>query len=447
MARLASRATALLVATACLLPAAERPEIPRRLTLKDAVAMAFNHSPVIRRGQARVAGSVADRDLAKSARLPQVSISAFDALQTVNLRARGIQAPAIPGVGSVLPVRVGPFSQVDARALVTQELWNMPLRYRQQAGNARIEASASENLNTREMLVLQVALAYAEAQAQQLSVETLQGQLELATELERITSDRQQGGIASTLDVRRSRQQTNYLRQSLLETEHALLSAKLQLANLIHAQVSSSYELDAMAPPDSTSTLGESEAMAAALQARPDYRAAQSQMRAIELELRAARSRRYPTLSFSGDYGQSGRAPFQNLNTYRIQGSVNVPIYLGGAISAEARRQQSRLDEAQALLDEVQAQIETDVLTALAAVKSAEAQVTVAAETIGLAGDELELSRERFTGGVADNMEVVNAQDRLERAEQNRIRALFQWHVARANLERAMGSAEKTYRP
>jgi outer membrane protein TolC len=44
-------------------------------------------------------------------------------------------------------------------------------------------------------------------------------------------------------------------------------------------------------------------------------------------------------------------------------------------------------------------------------------------------------------------MEVVNAQDRLERAEQNRIRALFQWHVTRANLERAMGSAEKTYRP
>lgn len=447
MRRLASRSVVLLAAAACLLPAAERPEIPRHLTLKDAVAMAFNHSPAIRRGQARVAGSVADRDLAKSARLPQVSISAFDALQTVNLRARGVQAQAIPGVGSPLPVRVGPFSQVDARALVTQELWNMPLRYRHQADNARIEASASENLNTREMLALQVALAYAEAQAQQLSVETLREQLELATELERITSDRRQGGIASTLDVRRSRQQTNYLRQSLLETEHALLSAKLQLANLIHAQVSSSYDLDTMAPPDSMSTLGEAEAVAAALQARPDYRAAQSQMRAIELELRAARSRRYPTLSVSGDYGQSGLAPFRNLNTYRIQGSLNVPIYLGGAISAEARRQQSRLDEAQALLDEVQAQIETDVLTALAAVKSAEAQVAVASETIGLAGDELELSRERFTGGVADNMEVVNAQDRLERAEQNRIRALFQWHVARANLERAMGSAEKTYRP
>lgn len=165
------------------------------------------------------------------------------------------------------------------------------------------------------------------------------------------------------------------------------------------------------------------------------------------MELRAARSRRYPTLSFAADYGQSGRAPFQNLNTYRIQGSLNVPIYLGGAISAEASQQQSRLDEAQAMLDEIQSQIETDVLTALAAVKSAEAQVNVADETIGLAGEELELSRERFTGGVADNIEVVNAQDRLERANQNRIRALFQWHVARANLERAMGSAEKTYRP
>jgi hypothetical protein len=41
----------------------------------------------------------------------------------------------------------------------------------------------------------------------------------------------------------------------------------------------------------------------------------------------------------------------------------------------------------------------------------------------------------------------VNAQDRLARAEDNRIRALFHLHIAQAELQRATGAAEKAYLP
>jgi outer membrane protein TolC len=58
----------------------------------------------------------------------------------------------------------------------------------------------------------------------------------------------------------------------------------------------------------------------------------------------------------------------------------------------------------------------------------------------------VELSRQRFTQGVADNTEVVNAQDRVSKADDARVRALYTLGLARANLARAMGAAEKTYR-
>ena len=445
-----SRALVLLVyacfaGTAAL--AAERPEVPARLTLEQAVAIAFEHNPELRRADARVAGAAAESDRLRAPRLPQVSISAFDALQTVNLRARGIQAPEIPGVGSFLPVRVGPFSQVDARALVTQEIFNFPLRYRHQAGNARAEGAEAERVNARERLALQVVAAYVEAQRGQAMEATLRKQLSLARQLYTLTADRFQQGIASSLETKRSLQQANNLQQSLLEAENGLTAAKLQLANVMHAKISSNFELADMTAFYDTRMMTEPEAVAAALQARPEYQAAQAQVRAAELELRAARSRRLPTLSFAADYGQSGRAPFQNLNTYRIQGSLNIPLYLGGAISAETRQQQSRVEDARAYLEEVGSQIETDVLTALSGVASARRQVEVAEETIRLAGEELDLSTARFTSGITDNTEVVNAQDRLARSEENRIRALFNLSVNRANLQRATGMAEKAYRP
>ena len=63
-----------------------------------------------------------------------------------------------------------------------------------------------------------------------------------------------------------------------------------------------------------------------------------------------------------------------------------------------------------------------------------------------LSRQELELTRQRFTQGVTDNTEVVNAQDRISRADDAHIRAQYTLGLTRANLARATGAAEKTYR-
>jgi outer membrane protein TolC len=120
---------------------------------------------------------------------------------------------------------------------------------------------------------------------------------------------------------------------------------------------------------------------------------------------------------------------------------LSVPLYTGGRIGGEQVEAEGRLAEVRAQLEETRAQIETEVLTALAAEEAARAQVNVAARNVDLAREEVELSSSRFSSGVADNVEVVNAQDRLARAEENRLRAIHQWQVARAQWLRAAGGA------
>jgi outer membrane protein TolC len=324
---------------------------------------------------------------------------------------------------------------------------NFQRRYGHKAAGARLEATEAESLNVRELLALSVVVNYVNAQRSQAAAATLRKQLALSRQLLTITTDRAGQGVASALDVSRAEQQSNNLQQSLLEAENALTLAKLELAKGMHAQISADYELADIASFYDTAAPGEKEALATAFELRPDYRAAQAQLRAAELDLRSSRAERYPSLAFAADYGQSGRKPFQNLNTYRVQGSLNIPVFLGGRISADVRQAQSRIESAEAYIEEVRAEVETDVLSAIANVNSAKRQVEVAESTIALGQQEVDLSTARFTSGVTDNTEVVNAQDRLARAEDNRIRALFHLQMAQAGLQRAMGAAEKAYRP
>jgi outer membrane protein TolC len=65
---------------------------------------------------------------------------------------------------------------------------------------------------------------------------------------------------------------------------------------------------------------------------------------------------------------------------------------------------------------------------------------------VKLSRQEIDLSRQRFAQGVTDNQEVVDAQVRLNQADDANIRAKYMLGLARANLARAIGAAEKTYR-
>ena len=52
-------------------------------------------------------------------------------------------------------------------------------------------------------------------------------------------------------------------------------------------------------------------------------------------------------------------------------------------------------------------------------------------------------ARDRFTAGVANNLEVVQAQEALARAIDSYISSLYSYNVAKVFLARAVGETEK----
>jgi outer membrane protein TolC len=67
----------------------------------------------------------------------------------------------------------------------------------------------------------------------------------------------------------------------------------------------------------------------------------------------------------------------------------------------------------------------------------------VAEEGLALAESELAQARRRYEAGVANGIEVTDAQTRLERARDSRIGALVSYNLAWLDLNAAMGTTRR----
>jgi outer membrane protein TolC len=271
-------------------------------------------------------------------------------------------------------------------------------------------------------------------------------QTKLANELYQISSDRFKQGVSSELDTNRAKQQVNSLEQQRQEAEYNYIAAKLNLAQLLQANITTDFEVSDQAVYGTGQAVDREATVQAALMARPDYKAAAAAVSAAELQIKSIEATRLPTVRMRVSDGQSGNSPVHNVNVYSLQGSIEFPIFTSGRISGEIHEAEGRQREAIAALDKTRAQIEADALTAVSGVEWALREVQTSAENVGLSRREVEMSRARFVQGIADNTEVVNAQDRLSRADEASIRAQYTLGLARANLARAVGGAERTYR-
>jgi outer membrane protein TolC len=102
----------------------------------------------------------------------------------------------------------------------------------------------------------------------------------------------------------------------------------------------------------------------------------------------------------------------------------------------------SRQRQAELQLRDIQQQVEQDVRDALQTLATSADQVKSADQSVTLSERELQMARDRFSAGVGDNIEVINAQTALANARDSQVTALTQHNAARINLAAALGRVE-----
>ena len=111
---------------------------------------------------------------------------------------------------------------------------------------------------------------------------------------------------------------------------------------------------------------------------------------------------------------------------------------------ADKLQADSALQQRKAELADLEGQIDDQVRTAFFNLKSSSELVSVAKSNIDLANQTLAQAQDRFRAGVADNLEVVQAQESVASANQSYIASLYAFNLAKISLAQAIGVAEQS---
>jgi outer membrane protein TolC len=151
-----------------------------------------------------------------------------------------------------------------------------------------------------------------------------------------------------------------------------------------------------------------------------------------------------PSLSLNGDYGAVGVTPSNQAHgTFTAAAGIRFPIFRSGRTRADIEQADAVLAQRKAEYEDAKGRAEEDVRLAVLDLTTASQQIKVAESNRSLAKDTLEQARDRFRSGVADTIELVQAQESVATAEQDYITALFAFNLAQVSLARATGQTEQ----
>jgi outer membrane protein TolC len=169
---------------------------------------------------------------------------------------------------------------------------------------------------------------------------------------------------------------------------------------------------------------------------------AKVEIRAAVYARKAAVAGYYPSLSFNADHGAAGSHASTATQVFDVRGTLSIPIFHGNSVHADILQAHARLQQTRERLDNLRAQIDADIRTALLNLQSSADQENVARSNIDLAEETLLQSRDRFSAGVTDTVEVVQSQETAASAHEQYISSLYNYNFAKISLVRAMGMAE-----
>ena len=372
--------------------------------------------------------------------LPSLQAQIQEDVQTLSLTALGLKSNVFP---FPVPGVIGPFNYFDARASVSQSVFNFKNLEQERAATERLKSAQYNYKDARELVVLAVGNAYLLAIADAARIETALAQVTNAQALYDKAVDQQKAGLSPAIDTLRSQVELQTRQQQLISARNDFAKQKLALARIIGLPPGQEFVLTEKAPYQVLTPLPLEVYLQRAYTSRSDYQAAAAQVRAAELSRRAATAGHYPSLDLNANYGDIGVNPASSSGTWQVNGGLNIPIFAGGKIHSDVLEAEAQLKQARSQLGDVRGRIDYEVRASLLDLNSAADQVEVARSSVDLAEQALTQSRDRFTAGVTDNLEVVQAQEAVASAHESYIQSLYAHNLAKVELARAIGDAEQ----
>ena len=416
-----------------------------QLTFRDAVNMAlqYNLGSIERGEDTRITRG--QRLLAMSSLLPQVSAGVTEGVEQTSpaiLRyLRSLDLTDFPEIAK----SIGPYGSSKVGASISQTLFSLPSIQRFRAARSVDQAAQLSYQDVLDVVTLVAGNAYLRVIESSSRIEAAQAQVRNAQALYNQAVDELQAGTAPRIDVTRTEVQLHIEQYNLSVARNDFAIAKLTLGRVIGLPRGQAFEIADQLPYADIDPPSVEAALKTAYNSRSDLQAAIRLMKGAEQTLSAARGERYPVLAANGSYTELATT-FAHLHpTFDVQAGVSVPVFTGGRVKGDITQAEAALRQRKAEAENIRGQIDYDVRTALLNLSAAREQVDVTRRNVDLANENLDRSRERFTSGVTDSVEVVQAEQSLASANDQFITSVYDHSLAKLALARALGVAHTSY--
>ncbi len=407
------------------------PAAAETLGLRQAVEKAAEMSPDVAIARLRIVESQAEAGATAAAYKPQLNGRVESSRQTTNLQGIGLSFPGVPA-------RIGPYWLFNARPVLTQVLFDGPLRSQIKAARETYQQNRHSADAVRETTQLAVLELYLQALQSDSRIGASRARLETAKAVLKQAGDREQLGDASKLDVARATQEFRNEEATLAQLQRDLRVLKAALARTI-GLASDEFELEAL-PVSPVALVPPAESsIEVAVAERPETLSIASSIRRADLESERAKREYWPKLSFAADFGVLGRSPAQNVSTYTVGAALSFPIWTSGRIENEREAAQARAAQARESQRQTRLSIEEDVRRSLIEWNASREVLQASEKAAAAAKESVDLSILRFESGLSTNIETSTAQARLAEAEDLAIRSRYDVFLARARNSRARG--------
>jgi len=429
-----------LFALSALLPAAAGAQEKLVLTLEDSIRLALEQNPFYQAAKAREDQASAQVRGAVAGFFPSVNAQGTNVLDK---KVFTIEFPSlIPGEP---PQRI----KFDfTRAYQFTVNFSVPLftggrlisGYK--SANYNLEATRESIRQTRQETVFGVKAAFYGVLLARETLAATQEAVTLAEDFFKNVKNLYDVGMASKFDLLRSEVQAANLKPQLIRARNALEEAELRLKTLLGLDIGRSVEFKGELSFQAVEVDAD-QSVVQALAARPELIQLRYQRQLAGEMVKIARAAYLPTVAVGGAYNywgnqlKFGRNAWENF--YQFNLVVNIPIFNGFSNSAKVGESQAALKQLELSQKGLVEAVKYEVQEAILSLRQSREAILSQGKTVEEAQEAVRIAELNYKEGLATNLDVSSAQVALRQARTNYSLALFEYAVALAQLEKAVG--------
>jgi outer membrane protein len=405
------------------------------LALRDCIRIALEKNPSTRIALEGVISARETAGEAKAPYYPELGLQTFyKRWQSHFFLPNSLSSPGIPTI-------IGPTDDWMAGLNARYTLFDSGRRQAEYQGAlARQGAAEEDRARTRQDLILSVHQGFYELAAALETRKVAVENLSLAQDHLRLAQERKAAGAVSKSDVLRVQVEASKARLGLVRAESQVRSSKAYLNTAMGIPAESVLNIDPRAEEmSSPESIDLSQVLDRAVQNRPEIKAALKRIQAQQEGVAAARSAYGPKVRVEGSFGwQDSNFPPKD-EEFLAGIVIEWPLFTGFSRKHRLAKAKAEVFKEEAGARKILLQVKEEVMQTYSRLKETHESVQTHRVLIQDARESLRLARERYEVGAGTITDLLDAQTDLARALASQVQADWDYHLAKAALQRAQG--------